>query len=586
VALTVVPLFCAKLIKGHQAHGAEEPGRPKSLGQRFNAWFNRRFTRMLDRYEGALNLSLLRPMATVLGITGLFVLSLALYPLIGKAYFPRTDPGQFVINLKAQTGTRIERTDQLVAQVERIVREVVPAKDLRIVVSNIGVTPGFSSIYTPNSGPHTAFIQVGLEDSHQLSSFAYMDQVRARLQRELPQVSAYFQTGGLVDAILNLGMPAPLDIQVSGMNMEETHTVATELAQKVRALPGVSDVLVPQDVDYPALKLNIDRVRASELGLNEKEVVGNVITALTSDGMIAPSYWVDPKSGNDYLLTIQYPEGLVNNLADLSSVPLRGARSAHPTRLDAVSHVEHFKAPTEVDHYQLKRVIDIYVSPNGEDLSHVLAGVNRIRRETKLPENVRTEVRGSANAMQVSFRSFGLGLILSTLLVYLILVAQFESFLDPLLILLAVPTGLTGVLLILFGTGTTLNVMSLMGVVMMVGIVVSNSILIVEFTRRLRQEGQPLRQAVARACRVRLRPVLMTSLATLIGLLPMAAKLGTGSEAYAPLARSIIGGLAVSVVLTVFIVPCSYYLIYRRKERLAGTGPSSAATALAPAHVS
>jgi multidrug efflux pump subunit AcrB len=393
-----------------------------------------------------------------------------------------------------------------------------------------------------------------------------MDKVRARLQRELPQVSAYFQTGGLVDAILNLGMPAPLDIQVSGMNMDEAHAVAMEIARKVRALPGVSDVLVPQDVDYPALKLDIDRIRASELGLNEKEVVGNVITALTSDGMIAPSYWVDPKSGNDYLLTIQYPEGLVKNLADLSSVPLRGARSTHPTRLDAVSHIEHFKAPTEVDHYQLRRVIDVYVSPNGEDLSHVLGGVNRILHETKLPENVRTVVRGSARAMQVSFRSFGLGLILSTLLVYLILVAQFESFLDPLLILLAVPTGLTGVLLILFGTGTTLNVMSLMGVVMMVGIVVSNSILIVEFTNRLRAEGRPLRQAVSLACRVRLRPVLMTSLATLIGLLPMAAKLGTGSEAYAPLARAIIGGLAVSVVLTVFIVPCSYYLIYRRKE--------------------
>jgi multidrug efflux pump subunit AcrB len=361
-------------------------------------------------------------------------------------------------------------------------------------------------------------------------------------------------------------MPAPLDIQVSGMNMEDTHQVAVEIAQKARALPDVSDVLVPQDIDYPALKLDIDRVRASELGLNEKEIVGNVITALTSDGMIAPSFWVDPKSGNDYLLTIQYPEGFVKNLAELSSVPLRGSRSLKPTRLDTVSHLGHFKAPTEVDHYQLRRVMDVYVSPTGEDLSQVLGGVQTILGNVKLPENVRVTVRGSANAMQVSFRSFGLGLILSTLLVYLILVAQFESFFDPLLILLAVPTGLTGVLLILFGTGTTLNVMSLMGVVMMVGIVVSNSILIVEFTRRLRREGRPLREAVSLACRVRLRPVLMTSLATLIGLLPMAAKLGTGSEAYAPLARAIIGGLAVSVVLTVFIVPCAYYLIYRRKE--------------------
>ncbi len=573
VALTVVPLFCAKLIKGHQAHGPDDHTEPKGWGQRFNRWFNTKFTQMLDRYEGLLNLALIRPLATVLGITGLFILSLALYPFVGKAYFPRTDPGQFVINLKAPTGTRIELTDQMVEQVERIVREVVPAKDLRILVSNVGVTPGFSSIYTPNSGPHTAFLQVGLEETHQLSSFQYMDLVRVRLQREMPQLSAYFQTGGLVDAILNLGMPAPLDIQVSGMNLEEMHKTAIEIAQKVRALPDVSDVLVPQDIDYPALKLDIDRIRASELGLNEKEVVGNVITALTSDAMIAPSFWVDPKSGNDYLLTIQYPEGFVKTLADLGSVPLRGARSVKTTRLDTISQIRHLKAPTEVDHYQLRRIIDIYVSPTGENLSKVIDGVQKTLLKTKLPENIRVVVRGSANAMQVSFRSFGFGLILSTLLVYLILVAQFQSFLDPLLILLAVPTGLTGVLLILFTTGTTLNVMSLMGVVMMVGIVVSNSILIVEFTRRLREEGRPLREAVSLACRVRLRPVLMTSLATLIGLIPMAAKLGTGSEAYAPLARAIIGGLAVSVVLTVFIVPAAYLLAYRQRP---ATAPNAA----------
>jgi multidrug efflux pump subunit AcrB len=457
-------------------------------------------------------------------------------------------------------------TDELAQKVEGIVREVVPASDLKIVVSNVGVTPGFSSIYTPNAGPHTAFVQVGLQEDHHLSSFEYMRRVRERLQHDLPQVSAYFQTGGLVDAILNLGMPAPLDIQVSGMDMKAAHQIAIDFAQKARVLRGVSDVLVPQDVDYPALKLDIDRVRASQMGLTAKETVNSVITALTSDGMIAPSYWVDPKTGNDYFLTVQYPEDFVKNLADLGSLPLRAGLRQRPTRLDAVSHISHIRAPTEVDHYQLRRIVDVYVAPSGEDLSGVYAGVQRIIAGTALPEGVRVTVRGSVEAMRASFKSFGLGLILSTLLVYLILVAQFESFVDPLLILLAVPTGLTGVLLTLWATGTTLNVMSLMGVVMMVGIVVSNSILIVEFTRRLRREGRPLREAVSLACRVRLRPVLMTSLATLIGLLPMATKLGTGSEAYAPLARAIIGGLALSVVLTVFIVPCAYYLVYRRQR--------------------
>jgi HAE1 family hydrophobic/amphiphilic exporter-1 len=576
VAMTVVPLFCAKFIKLQQVHGEKdefETSPPKGWGARFNHWFNHRFHKMLDRYEGVLKVSLLRPIATVLGITGVFILSLGLYPFVGEAYFPRTDPSQFVINVKAPTGTRIEDTDKLVQRVEQVVREVVPTNDLKIIVSNIGVQAGFSSMYTPNSGPHTAFVQVGLNAGHRLSSFQYMDLVRARLHKEVPEVAAYFQTGGLVDAILNLGLPAPLDVQVTGFDMDKTHAIATEIAQKAQVLPGVSDVLVPQDVDYPALQLNISRLRASELGLDEKEVVGDVITALTSDLMIAPSYWVDPRSGNDYFLTVQYPENLLpKNFADLSSIPLRGANLPLPTRLDNVSQISHMESPTEVDHYQLLRTIDVYVAPSGEDLGKVLHGVQNIVKKMNLPSNVRVTIRGSAQAMQVSFKSFGLGLILSTLLVYLILVAQFKSFLDPFIILLAVPTGLTGVLLILFLTGTTLNVMSLMGVVMMVGIVVSNSILIVDFTNRLREEGRPLREAVSLACRVRLRPVLMTSLATLFGLIPMAAKLGTGTEAYAPLARAIIGGLAVSVVLTVFIVPCAYFIIYRRAESAKNPG--------------
>ena len=300
----------------------------------------------------------------------------------------------------------------------------------------------------------------------------------------------------------------------------------------------------------------------------------SLITALTSNGMIAPSYWIDPTTGNNYLLTVQYFENYVKDLASLGSMPLRSPHLKQPTRLDSVVHISTVAAPTEVDHYQIQRTVDVYVSPSGEDLSHVYAGVQKIVGQTQLPPNMVINVRGTVQAMRASFKSFGLGLILSTVLVYLILVAQFKSFIDPFLILLAVPTGLAGVLLILFATGTTLNIMSLMGIVMMVGIVVSNSILIVEFTNRLRAEGRPLRQAVSLACRVRLRPVLMTSLATLMGLLPMALKLGTGSEAYAPLARAIIGGLAVSVVLTVFIVPAGYYIIYRWQEARVGRSGS------------
>jgi multidrug efflux pump subunit AcrB len=571
VAMTVVPLFCAKLIKKPSAdHELGEthatPLVAKRWDARFNAWFNRQFSAMLDRYEGVLKIGLLRPVALVLGISGVFILSLGLFPLIGQAYFPRTDPGQFVISVKAPSGTRLELTDQLIGQVEDVVRQIVPKKDLKIIVSNIGTTPGFNAILNPNSCPSTAIVQVGLNDGHGLSSFAYMNLVRGRLRRDLPQLDAYFQTGGLVDAVINQGIPAPLDIQVTGMDVNVAHNIAARIAQQAKALPGVSDVLVPQDVDYPALHVDIDRERASELGLSAKEVLDSLITALTSDGMIAPSYWIDPKTGNNYLFTVQYAEDKVKSLADLGSMPLRAAHLKEPTRLDSVVHFSRAAAPTEVDHYQIQRVIDVYVSPTSEAVDKVYAGVQKMVDRTELPANTKITVRGTVKAMQSSFQSFGLGLILSTVLVYLILVAQFKSFVDPFLILLAIPTGLTGVLLILWLTGTTLNVMSLMGVVMMVGIVVSNSILIVEFTNRLVEEGRPVREAVSQACRVRLRPVLMTSGATLIGLLPMALKLGTGSEAYAPLAMAIIGGLAVSVVLTVFIVPAAYLLVHRKNE--------------------
>src|SRR6185437_1314433 len=384
---------------------------------------------------------------------------------------------------------------------------------------------------------------------------------KKRIAEDLPELSTYFQSGGMVDAVLNLGLPAPIDVQVAGSNLENAHATALDLASNIRHIPGVADVYIPQDVDYPALRLQVDRTRASELGLDQQEVVGNVITALTSNQMIAPSYWVDPRSGQDYMLTVQYNEGQIKSLSDLRSIPLRSSSNTMPTRLDAISSITRIQAPTEVDHYQIRRVTDVYVRPLGEELGSIANSIDQIIAHTKTPEGLTVTLRGMVQGMRASFQSFGIGLILALVLLYLILVAQFHSFIDPMIILLAVPPGLTGVILTLWLTGTTLNVMSLMGVVMLTGIAVSNSILIVEFTRQLREEGLSVHDAVAKACRVRLRPVLMTSLATIIGLLPMALKMGEGSEAYAPLARALLGGLSLSVLITVFIVPAAYLLI-------------------------
>ncbi len=577
VAMTVVPLFCARLIKtadvaSHELsdHHLDPIGASSGRGtwmKRFNRWFNARFQQFLGRYRNSLVLALAKPARSLLLILGIGVLLLGLFPLMGFSYFPRTDPGQFLINVKAPTGTSMERTNAIVSQIEDIVHKEVEPGDLDLVLSNIGATPGFSSLYTPNSASHTAFVQVGLKQGHKVSSYAYMDRVRAQIHQQLPQVTSYFQSGGLVDAVLNLGLPTPIDVQVSGSKLEAVHQVADELSRQIHALPGVSDTLVPQDIDAPALYVDVDRVKAAQLGLTEKEVVANIITALNSNAMIAPGYWIDPKSGNAYLLTVQYPESQIKNQIDLRQIPLRSRDGKHDTTLDTVASLKPVLAPTEIDHYQLRKVVDVYVATSGEDLSRIESQVRRIIAATQLPEGVRIQLHGSVKSMNSSFASFATGLLLSTLLVYLVLVAQFASFKDPLLILLAIPTGLTGVVLTLLLTGTTLNVMSLMGVLMMVGVVVSNSILIVEFTRRLIADGHPLREAVIEACQARLRPILMTSLATVIGLIPMALKLGEGSEAYAPLARAIVGGLTASVVTTVFVVPVAYFLAYRNKRQ-------------------
>ena len=566
VAMSVVPLFCAKLVKKHQAD--EEVGQG-SIGARLGfitKRFNHYFEAMLGTYDRTLSTALLKPIATTARLAGISLLCLGLYPFLGVSFFPRTDPGQFVINLKAPSGTRVELTENYVKQVEQIVRNVVPPKELQIIVSNIGVTTDFSAIYTPNSAPHTAFVQVSLKEGHKVGSYAYMRKVREQLSQELPQLSTYFQSGGLVDAVINLGLPSPIDIQVSGNNLNKVYATAAQLAQPVRQLKDVNDVLIPQDIDYPALELDVNREKAGLLGLSQKEIVDNVITALTSNGMIAPNYWIDPKSGNPYMLTVQYPEDAVQTLTDLKQIPLRGAKSAQPTFLDTVVNVKTIPSPTEVDHYQLFRVVDVYVSPKTEDLGGVTSQVEQIIRKTNLPEGVRVSLHGSVQGMRASFRSFALGLILSVVLVYLILVAQFASWEDPCIILLAIPPGLAGVLLFLLLTGTTLNVMSLMGVVMMVGIVVSNSILIVEFARHLHHDGKPVKEAVSLASRMRLRPILMTSFATVLGMIPMAIGAEPGSEQYAPLARAIIGGLLVSVVVTVYLVPAVYLIVHGRRE--------------------
>jgi multidrug efflux pump subunit AcrB len=574
VAMTVVPLFCARFLKLQNPEhlGENEAAESRTLkgstpgwGARFNGVFNTAFHRMLRAYEGLVR-QVLRIPATVLAVFFLgFAASLLLYTQLGFSYFPQTDAGQFVITFKAPSGTKLTVTEKEAARLESLIKEIVRAEDLGTIVDNIGVDNGFSAVYTSNAAMHTGFIQVGLRPEHRVGSYEYIRQIKKRMAAEMPELTPFFSPGSLVDAVVSMGAPAPIDVQVVGANLETDNRVAQDIASKLQMSPLIADVFMPQDLDYPSLRVDVDRLHAAKLGLTEREVLTNVITSLTSNQMIAPNLWIDPRNGNNYFLTVQYPEAQIRSIQDLRSIPLHADGVSQPTRLDMIANIERIKAPTEVDHYQIRRKLDIYVRPASENLGAAADYVRTVIAHQEIPGNVNVAVRGSAEAMNASFRSFAIGLMLSVVLLYLILVAQFRSFVDPLIILLALPPAISGVLIALVLTATTLNVMSLMGVVMLAGISMSNSILIVEFAHHLRMEGKGVGEAIIESCRVRLRPILMTSLATIIGLMPMALKLGEGSESYAPLARALIGGLLASVLFTVFLVPAGFSLAYRNR---------------------
>jgi HAE1 family hydrophobic/amphiphilic exporter-1 len=386
----------------------------------------------------------------------------------------------------------------------------------------------------------------------------------------VPKVRTFFQSGSIIDAVLNFGLAAPIDVQLSGPDYAKLHEAGQQVARRLRGLAEVAGAFIPQESGYPTLQVRVDRVKAARLGLSQKDVVTNIITALTSNQMIAPSIWIDPKTGNDYFLTVQYPERDITSLETLLDIPVRGAQRDHGHEdallLRNVASIARVAQPAEADHYNIQRVVDVLVSPRGEDMGGTQAAIQRALAHEKLPSDVQVTYRGSVSAMQASFASFGFGLVMAVLLLYLVMVAQFRSFLDPFIIMFAVPMGMIGVVLVLLATGTTLNIESFMGTIAMAGIVVSNSILLVDFTNQRRRAGEPLRSAVVAASRIRMRPIVMTALATVVGLLPIAMKLGAGSEASAPLARAAVGGLTVSTVLTLVLVPVVYELFYSWRE--------------------
>ena len=562
MAMTLVPAYCANFLHMEMG-GSHETGRrtrnPLVL-------FQHAFGRMRDRYVSLLRWALRHKALVLIGSGGLFVLSLFLYPLIGQELFPQMDAGQLTIQVRLPSGTRIEKTEEVIADVEKVVQETIPERDREIVISNLGVLYDWPAAYTPNGGPHDGFILVQLPlEGRRTSVQTYADLLRKKLNEQFPGVQFSFNTGGIVTAALNFGLPSPIDIQVEGKSLETLHEIARTIREVAKQVPGAVDVRIQQEIDYPQINVKVDRVKAAYLGLTQDEVVKNIVTALNSSTNFKPAFWLDYETGNHYFIGATYRERDINSFETLENIPITSPKQRRPVLLKNIATFERATVPTEVAHHRIRRVMDVFANVSGRDVGSVAADIERAVKKLNIEERYPgyfVRFRGEVASMRESFGSLGFAFILAVILIYLVLVALFQSFVDPFIILFSVPLGLIGVLAMLWATGTTLNVQSFMGVIFLVGIAVSNTVLVVDFANRARGRGLSAQEAVMEAGAARLRPVLMTALAAMLALTPMALQAG---EATMPLARAVIGGLSVAMLVTLFVVPVLYAMVKREQ---------------------
>lgn len=558
VAMTVVPAFCARFVRERARRGAPRPAEEEVPEPR-------------GAYAGLLGLAIRLRWLVVPALAGLVVASGLLLPGIGSELFPDVDAGTFELRVRTIPGTRLELTEELVARIEGTIRDVIPPAEIESIISNIGLPvgkgAGFSTVLSPNSGPDSAFLVVNLtQEGRSISTQSYVDLLRVRLAGDFPAEKFFFVTGGIVNAALNEGVAAPIDIQISAGSLEAARSRAEEVVRAVSKVPGAVDVQIAQALDYPQLDVKVDRTRAKYLGIDQEEVARTILTALGSSVGYAPTIWIDPASGTDFFMGVQYESNAVESLDEIRNIPLSLGTPDGPITvpLSNVATVRRVNIPGEIAHYNIGRVFDVYVNVSGRDVGSVAADVDRVLARLPEASGISTTVRGPVETMKSGGRTLGLGLVVASILVYLVMLAQFRSFVDPLIIMLAVPLGLAGVVAALAVTGTTWNIQSLMGTLMMIGVVVNNSILLVEFANVLRARGLDAGRAAMAAAQIRLRPILMTSMTLVASMLPLCFRLAPGGEAMIPLARALVGGMLASTVLTLFLVPCVYAVIKRR----------------------
>ena len=588
-ALTLVPAFCARILKpaAGGAHHKKGPGRLVSV------------------YVPVVRRALRMRWLVLIGAAGLFAGSLFLLRGTGSELFPQVDAAQFQIYVRLPSGTRIEKTEAVLAEVEKVILEEIgqpdseypkverhPASNLRMLITNIGVLMDWPAAYTPNSGPMDAFVLLQLKGKEGMANtFETVARLREQLTRQFPDVEFSFDTGGMLTAALNMGEPAPIHLQASGSSLHTAREVAELLADEVRQVPGATDVRIAQRMDYPIIDLKIDRVKAAYAGVDVEDIMKNLVTATNSSIGFDPAFWIDEKNGNHYFIGAQYAEDKLNSIDTLMDIPITPKGGGDPVPLGTLVEVHEAKGPASISHRNITRVIDVYASVlPGYDIGTVVERLEeRLQRSAALQPTVKQSDRGDyfavngpgfegkgysyvlageVSTLRETMAQFLEGFLLALILVYLVLVLQFRSFLDPVIVLLTVPLGLIGVAVMLYVTNTHLSIMAAMGIILMVGLVVSYSILLVDYANMRLGKGDSLVEAIVEGCRVRLRPILMTSLAAIFALTPMAIG-GIGAEANAPLARAVIGGVISAAFLSLLVVPCIYVALKREPK-----GPS------------
>jgi len=583
---TLVPTLVMLLMR--TTHGTDaKPGGAPGVFQRVHRAFDRQFERVRGAYTIALGALLEKRGVFGVGFLAFCLLSCGLYPFLGRDFFPSVDAGQIRLHLRAPTGTRIEETARIADDVEAAIRQLIPKEQLETILDNLGVPNSGINLSYSNAGTYGTLdgeILLSLKQGHRPTA-AFVSLLRAELPKRFPGIEFFFQPADIVTQILNFGLPAAIDVQLTGNDLQANSALAADLVKRIRKIPGAVDAHVHQRLDAPAVNLQMDRSRLQQVGLSAQNVGQNVLVSLSGSSQTAPAFWLNPANGIVYSIAVQTPQYKVDSLDALLNVPVAsgGNTSSGATQLlGNLVEATPARQPAVVSRYNILPAIDVYVSVQGTDLASVAAQVQTLVDEArpKLPRGSQVVVRGQVQTMQASFIGLGVGLAMAIVLVYLLIVVNFQSWIDAMIIVAALPAALAGIAWMLFIAGTTLSVPALTGAIMTMGVATANSILLVSFARQRQQEGASPALAARDAGATRIRPVLMTALAMIIGMIPMALGIGEGAEQNAPLGRAVIGGLLFATVSTLLFVPVVFAGVHERlaRRRAAHARPDIAAT--------